>query len=105
MEKKEHFLIRITCIDTKDVLVLIRKEAAHLPPIIKARHTVRSLHFSYVISVGTISAQDHRYAVYPLVPSKLKQAAEERGIVQAISIETIRYILDEAKITYQHSQT
>lgn len=37
--------------------------------------------------------------------SKLKQVAEERGIVDSISIETIRQILSEAKITYQHTKT
>ncbi|WP_138495132.1 hypothetical protein [Paenibacillus pinistramenti] len=37
--------------------------------------------------------------------SKLKEAAEERGLVSSISIETIRVILDEAQITYQHTKT
>ncbi|WP_339373156.1 helix-turn-helix domain-containing protein, partial [Paenibacillus elgii] len=37
--------------------------------------------------------------------SKLKEAAEERGIVPSISIETVRVILDEAQITYQHTKT
>lgn len=36
---------------------------------------------------------------------KLKQVAEERKIVKSISIETIRTILDEADITYQHTKT
>ncbi|MEF3310452.1 hypothetical protein PV433_16320 [Paenibacillus sp. GYB004] len=37
--------------------------------------------------------------------SKLKEAAEERGLAASISIETVRVILDEAKITYQHTKT
>lgn len=37
--------------------------------------------------------------------SKLKQAAEQKRIVKDISIETIRVILDEADITYQHTKT
>lgn len=36
---------------------------------------------------------------------KLKQAAEQKRIVKSISIETIRVILDEADITYQHTKT
>ncbi|MCE3200486.1 COG3415 family protein [Paenibacillus sonchi] len=37
--------------------------------------------------------------------SKLKQAVEERKIVSSISIETLRVILGEAKITYQNTKT
>ncbi|QQZ62833.1 hypothetical protein JI735_10045 [Paenibacillus sonchi] len=37
--------------------------------------------------------------------SKLKQAVEERKIVASISIETLRVILNEAKITYQNTKT
>jgi transposase len=37
--------------------------------------------------------------------SKLKETAEQKGIVKSISIETIRVILDEADITYQHTKT
>jgi transposase len=37
--------------------------------------------------------------------SKLKEAAEKRGLAASISIETVRVILDEAKITYQHTKT
>jgi transposase len=37
--------------------------------------------------------------------SKLKEEAERRGIVTTISIETIRVILEEADITYQHTKT
>ncbi|WP_218095023.1 hypothetical protein [Paenibacillus solanacearum] len=35
----------------------------------------------------------------------MKEAAEERGLVPSISIETVRGILDEAQITYQHTKT
>ncbi|WP_233181276.1 hypothetical protein [Paenibacillus sonchi] len=37
--------------------------------------------------------------------SKLKQAVEERKIVASISIETLRVILNEVKITYQNTKT
>ncbi|WP_123809287.1 helix-turn-helix domain-containing protein [Kyrpidia tusciae] len=37
--------------------------------------------------------------------SKLKEEAERRGIVTSISMETIRVILEEADITYQHTKT
>lgn len=37
--------------------------------------------------------------------SKLKEAAEKKKIVRSISIETIRCILDEVNITYQHTKT
>lgn len=37
--------------------------------------------------------------------SKLKEAAEKKGIVRSISIETIRCILEEVNITYQHTKT
>jgi transposase len=37
--------------------------------------------------------------------TKLKEAAEKKGIVRSISIETIRCILEEANITYQHTKT
>lgn len=37
--------------------------------------------------------------------TKLKETAEQKGIVKSISIETIRVILDEAEITYQHTKT
>jgi transposase len=37
--------------------------------------------------------------------SKLKETAEQKGMVKSISIETIRVILDEADITYQHTKT
>ncbi len=37
--------------------------------------------------------------------SKLKQAVEQKGIVRSISIETIRVILSQADITYQHTKT
>ena len=37
--------------------------------------------------------------------SKLKQTVEQKGIIDSISIETIRVILDEADITYQHTKT
>lgn len=37
--------------------------------------------------------------------SKLKETAEQKGIVKSISIETIRVILDDAEITYQHTKT
>ncbi|MBW4082994.1 helix-turn-helix domain-containing protein [Paenibacillus sp. S150] len=37
--------------------------------------------------------------------AKLKEAAEKKKIVPSISIETIRVILEEAKITYQNTKT
>ena len=37
--------------------------------------------------------------------TKLKEAAEKKGIVRSISIETIRCILEEVNITYQHTKT
>ncbi|MBW4084559.1 helix-turn-helix domain-containing protein [Paenibacillus sp. S150] len=37
--------------------------------------------------------------------AKLKEAAEKKNIVPSISIETIRVILDEAKITYPNTKT
>ncbi|ATY86015.1 hypothetical protein CVV65_14665 [Kyrpidia spormannii] len=37
--------------------------------------------------------------------SKLKEEAERRGIVTSIGIETIRVILEEVDITYQHTKT
>ena len=37
--------------------------------------------------------------------SKLKEEAERRGIVTFISMETIRVIVEEADITYQHTKT
>ncbi|TYA12186.1 helix-turn-helix domain-containing protein [Paenibacillus faecis] len=37
--------------------------------------------------------------------SKLKQAVEDRHIVSSISLETLRVILNEAKITYQNTKT
>ena len=37
--------------------------------------------------------------------TKLKQVAEQKGIVRSISIETVRAILNEADITYQHTKT
>ena len=37
--------------------------------------------------------------------TKLKEAAEKKGIARSISIETIRCILEEANITYQHTKT
>ncbi|WP_206093784.1 helix-turn-helix domain-containing protein [Paludifilum halophilum] len=36
---------------------------------------------------------------------KLKEIVEKKRIVRSISIETIRCILDEANITYQHTKT
>lgn len=37
--------------------------------------------------------------------AKLKEAAEQKKIVSSISVETIRVILEEANITYQHTKT
>ncbi|WP_050900528.1 helix-turn-helix domain-containing protein [Paenibacillus elgii] len=58
-----------------------------------------------IIDLAQIPPHTIGYPFTNLSLSKLKEAAEERGIVPSISIETVRVILDEAQITYQHTKT
>jgi transposase len=37
--------------------------------------------------------------------AKIKEVAEQKKLVKSISVETIRVILEEANITYQHTKT
>jgi hypothetical protein len=36
--------------------------------------------------------------------AKLKEVAEQKKLVQSISVETICFILEEARVTYQHTK-
>lgn len=60
---------------------------------------------SRIIELAQIPPQTAGYPFTNWSLNKLKQAVEERKIVASISIETLRVILSEAKITYQNTKT
>ncbi|GGF65856.1 hypothetical protein GCM10010912_08620 [Paenibacillus albidus] len=60
---------------------------------------------SEMVKLAQIPPQTAGYPFTNWSLSKLKQAVEERKIVSSISIETLRIILSEARITHQNTKT
>ncbi|WP_051424789.1 helix-turn-helix domain-containing protein [Paenibacillus graminis] len=67
-------------------------------------HTFTPEERSEIIELAQIPPKVAGYPFTNWSLSKLKQAVEERKIVSSISIETLRVILGEAKITYQNTK-
>ncbi len=95
----EHIRLVIKAFNTEGLVSLNPRYGGGHPPVFTEEQRAQ------IIDLAQTPPQTLGYPFSTWSLSKLKQVLLERRIVEAISIETIRKIVREANISYQHTKT